>query len=207
MPLLPSDLQIRRTSAELDAFVEKVRLHVRTNRTEFEAGMNKRGLYKEFLNEVQPLCAFASATYPADFTVQPIIGNQGYDAIVFDSTGQEYEKLEFARPHDGASAANAARQVVSRGHSDAEITDYRDPLGSFIPYMRTTAKAKSQNDYGGITLVFILAAPPPLAGTESIYSNQIIEIKNIIEENSFKASKVLLFIPPNQILKLKLTTH
>lgn len=200
MPLLLESLGIRRTPAALLSFVEKVHLHVRENRAAFEAGMAKRGRYKEFLDEVQPLCEFALATYPKNFMVQPILGNQGYDAIVFDSKGQEYEKLEFARPYDGASVAKAASQVVSNGHSVVDIRDYTDPLGSFIPYIRATAKAKSIKDYKGITIVFILAAPPPIAGTEALFAVQVSEIAQIISENSFNATKVLLFVPPSQTI-------
>lgn len=202
MPLTPEELQMRRTPSELLALVEKVHQLVRTCRSEFEAGITKKGLYKEFLDEVQPLCAFAAARYPQNFMVQPILGNQGFDAIVFDAQGQETERLEFARPYDGAAGAKAARQVVSRGHSDAEIRDYTDPLGSLIPFIRTTAKAKSLKDYRGITLVFVLAAPPPITSTESSFADQVAQITQLISENTFSATKVLLFLPPHQIIDI-----
>lgn len=200
MPFLLDGLEIRRTPSELLSFVEKVHQDVRENRVAFEAGMKKRGRYKEFLDEVQPLCAFSSATYPENFTVQPVLGNQGYDAIVFDSKGQQFERLEFARPYDGESVAKAARQVVSDGHSALEVRDLTDPLGSFIPYIRATAKAKSEKDYRGITIVFILAVPPPIAGTELFFAIQVSEIVEIIKRNLFNAAKVLLFIPTNQTI-------
>jgi hypothetical protein len=128
MPLIPCDIEARRTPAELRAFVEHVHISVRADRAEFELGMAKRGLYKEFLDEIQPLCVFSEVAYPADFKVQPVLGSQGYDAIVFDAADNEFERIEFARPHDGATAAASASQALSRGHAPVHIRDITDPL-------------------------------------------------------------------------------
>ena len=49
--------------------------------------MRRKGYYKEFLDKVEPLCNFAEVAYPKAFKVKPVIGNQGFDATVFDSDG------------------------------------------------------------------------------------------------------------------------
>ena len=105
MPLTRDDLEMPRTPLELRAFVELVRERVHHNPVEFESGMTKKGYYKEFLDEVVPLCNFAEVAYPPEYRVQPVLGNQGYDALVFDNQGAEEDKVEFTKPYDGAAAA------------------------------------------------------------------------------------------------------
>jgi hypothetical protein len=202
MPLAASDLEKPRTPAQLRAFVEKVRASVRANRADFELGMAKQDYYKEFLDEVEPLCYFAEVAYPADHKVQPVLGNQGFDAIVFDAQGREVDKVEFAKPHDGAASAARARQVVARGHSDLHICDYTEVLNEFMPFFEVTGKDKSLKDYSGVTVVFVLAAPPALVGVESVFERQIERLKAIIAENKFKAKRVFLYVPHGQLHRI-----
>lgn len=202
MPLKPSDLEVPRTAAQLRCFVERVRASVRADRSEFELGMTKRGLYKQFLDEVEPLCNFSEAAYPNDYKVQPVLGNQSYDAIAFDERGVEFEKVEFAKPYNGAQAASSSRQVVARGYSDMQVCDHTEVLEDLIPFFEATSAAKSQKDYGGVTVVFVLAAPPALPGVEASFERQIERIKSIIAAHKFKAKRVLLHVPPGRLLPI-----
>lgn len=202
MPLSAADLETPRTPAELRAFVEHVRTSVRANRSEFELGMTKHGYYKEFLDEVEPLCNFAEVAYPVDYKVKPVLGNQGFDAIVLDAQGNEVEKIEFAKPHDGAVAAANARQVVARGYSDIQVCDHTEVLNEFIPFFEATSKAKSLKDYSGVTVVFALAAPPALAGGETVFERQVERLKGIIAANNFKAKRVFLYVHPGRVLQI-----
>lgn len=202
MPLSAADLETARTSAELRAFVEHVRTSVRANRSEFKLGMAKHGYYKEFLDEVEPLCNFAEVAYPVDYMFKPVLGNQGFDAIVLDAQGNEVEKIEFAKPHDGAVAAANARQVVARGYSDTQVCDHTEVLNEFIPIFEATSKAKSLKDYSDVTVVFALAAPPALAGGEAVFERQVERLKGIIAANKFKAKRVFLYVPPSWVLQI-----
>lgn len=202
MHLSAADLETERTSAELRAFVEHVRTSVRTNRSEFELGMSKQGYYKEFLDEVELLCNFAEVAYPVDYKVKPVLGNQGFDAIVLDAQGNEVDKVEFAKPHDGAVAAENARQVLARGYSDTQVCDHTEVLNEFIPLFEATSKAKSLKDYSGVTVVFTLAAPPALAGGEVVFEQQVERLKVIIAANKFKAKRVFLYVHPSRILQI-----
>lgn len=202
MPLSVADLETPRTPAELRAFVEHVRTSVRTNRSEFDLGMAKQGYYKEFLDEVEPLCNFAEVTYPADYKVKPVLGNQCFDAIVLDTQGNEVEKIEFAKPHDGAAVAANARQVVAHGYSDMQVCDHTEVLNEFIPFFEATSKAKSLKDYSGVTVVFVLAAPPALAGLESVFERQVEHLKGITADNKFKAKRVFLYVPHGRVLQI-----
>jgi hypothetical protein len=202
MPLTDADLETPRTPAELRAFVEHVRTSVRANRLEFELGMTKQGYYKEFVDEVEPLCNFAEVAYPADYKVKPVLGNQGFDAIVLDAQGNEIDKVEFAKPHDGAAAAANARQVVARGYSDMQVCDYTKVLNEFIPFFEATSKAKSLKDYSGVTVVFALAAPPAIAGHEVVFERQVEYLKGIIAANKFKAKRVFLYVPYGRVQQI-----
>jgi len=202
MPLVPADLEFSRTSAELREFIECIHLKVQTDRSEFEAGMTKQGLYKQFLDEIQPLCDFTLIAYPVDYKVLPVLGNQGYDAIVFNEQGTEVDRIEITKPYDGAQSASSARQVAARGFSDMQICDPKDVMQNLLPYFEATSTAKSQKDYSGVTLVFALAVPPPLRGVEASFEQQIERIRSILVTQSFKAKRVLLFIPPSRLERI-----
>lgn len=202
MALTSKDLQSPRTHPELRAFVEKVRANVKATPEEFAKGMKKEGCYKEFLDEVEPLCNFAEAVYPADYVVQPILGNQGYDAVVYDAQGREIDKIEFAKPYDGAAAAIKARQVITRGYSDIDICDWKEILDDFIPYFEKTAKAKSLKDYSGVSVVFVLSAPPALSGLEQVFGRKIKQLQDIIATQNFNAKRVFLYVPHGRVQQI-----
>lgn len=199
MSLNPCDFEVPRTAEDLRCFVELVRASVRANRSEFEAGMAKRGLYKQFIDEVEPLCSFAEIFYPKDYKVRPVFGNQGYDAVVFDELGSEFDKVEIAKPYHGAQAAEASRQVVERGYSDAQVCDPSRVLDIFVPFFEATSATKSQKDYSGVTVVFVLASPHALPGFEACFDQQVDQIKNIVAVRNFKAKRVLFYAPPGKI--------
>jgi hypothetical protein len=52
----------------------------------------------------------------------------------------------------------------------------------------------------------MLASPPPLAGVETSFVQQVDSIKNIIAGNAFKAKRVLLYVPPRQIIQIDAVT-
>ena len=77
--------------------------------SQFASGMQKKGLHKEFLDEIAPLCAFAELEYPDTYKVSPIIGNQGYDAIVYD----EFQELQLTDLNSrGPMMALGQRQML-----------------------------------------------------------------------------------------------
>lgn len=202
MVLTSKDLQSPRTHPELRAFVENVRAIVKATPEEFAKGMKKQGCYKEFLDEVEPLCDFAEAIYPADYVVQPILGNQGCDAVVYDDQGREFDRIEFAKPYAGAAAAVKARQVIARGYSDIDVCDWKEILDDFMPYFEKTAKAKSLKDYSGVSVVFVLSAPPALPGLEQVFESKIERLRGIIATQNFNAKRVFLYIPHGRVQQI-----
>jgi hypothetical protein len=53
-----------------------------------------------------PLGSFSVWAYPENYKIKPILGNQGYDALVYNDKGQEVDRVEITRPHDGADSSN-----------------------------------------------------------------------------------------------------
>jgi len=132
MPLSSDDIQQPRRPSELAEFVERVRACVRSDPVELGAGNTRRGYYKEFLDEVVPLSHFAAKTYDDCHTVQPILGNQGYDAVVRDASGRIVDKVEIANPIDGANVAAVAHEKAERGYGSLKVGDPGDDVEDLI---------------------------------------------------------------------------
>jgi hypothetical protein len=85
MPLSPEEIQRRRSPSELKAFVESIRERAKSDVALRQAGHLREGYLKEYFDEIVPLSHFASAIYPETYKVQPILGNQGYDAEILQA--------------------------------------------------------------------------------------------------------------------------
>lgn len=161
--------------------------------------MLKRGLYKEFLDEIEPLSQFAVLEYPDTYRLQPVLGNQGYDAVVFGANGQVVDRIEMAKPYDGATTAAVAREVVKNGWGGFRLHEPGDETEVLIPIIERTCRKKAQKDYSDATLVFAIPALPPLAGFEARYEEQIHRIKTSLSAAGFKAKRVFMFVPPARL--------
>jgi hypothetical protein len=198
--LSKDELQIRRSPGELRAFAECVRSRVRASPSEFALGMTKAGLYKEFIDEILPLSHFAVQAYPSTYSVQPVLGNQGYDAIVYDEFMNEHEKIELTRPHDGAESAADARLVVNEGMGAIKIGHPADDIDAITPFVLDACRKKAIKDYSDCTLVVIVGVEPPYSGFEHVYTEKIACLLKAVSELKFRARRVVLFVPPSQVL-------
>lgn len=194
-------MQKRRSPRELREFAEAVRVAVRAEPDEFELGMTKKGLYKEFLDEILPLSYFAEH-YPETYTVQPVLGNQGYDAIVYDDTGIEYERVEMTKPHDGKEANEDAKLVVNRGFGQTKVGNPADDFDALLPFVVSTCKDKALKDYSDCTLVIAIFPLPAFVGYGDRYEEQIKKLVRCLSKIAFNAKRVVLFIPPNRVEKI-----
>src|SRR5208337_3701433 len=89
------NFQQRRSPRAFRDFVVILKEAVEADTAERHRGILKKGLYKEFLDEIVPLSIFALEFYPENYGIQWENRNQknkktsGYDALVFDETGKE----------------------------------------------------------------------------------------------------------------------
>ena len=195
IPLTEPLLELPRTAAELRSFIDEVRAAVQSDSDEFARGIRHEGLYKEFIDEVVPLCAFASLAYSSDFKIQWKSGNQGHDAIVFDATGVEVDRIELARPHDGRHRSEVGDQLAAGHAALLEASDYDKPLEHLKEFIESSAASKSHKDYSGITLVFAPVMLPPIAPLEVFFERQLDEICVLLKNYRFKAKRVVLLAP------------
>lgn len=170
----------------------------------------KKGLYKEFLDEIVPLSLFASKMYPENYEIQPVLGNQGYDVLVFNDMGNEVDRIEMTSPHDGAAAAKDARLLVERGHGEIHIGDHDDTLkdfyGPLFPWVLAACRKKAEKDYYDCTLVVAVEPIWPDAGNEKAqYEKQIDNLVSEMAKIKFKAKRVLLLImSPVKVVPIEL---
>ena len=199
MPLTRDEIEVKRTPEQLQCFVEQVRERVRECADEFAAGMMKQGYYKEFLDEVVPLAAFAVRAYPPDYEAIPILGNQGYDAVVYDQSGKEVDKVEIANPIDGRVAAKTAASVVETGSGGLRVGDPGDDTEELIPIIERVAEKKSLKDYSDATVVFNVAALPPFEGFEARHEEQMVRIRDALAAKAFRAKRICILLPSQEV--------
>lgn len=199
MLITPEDLQIRRSPLELRHFAETVRNAVRMNPVEMRDGTLKKGLYKEFLDEILPLSYFAVIEYPGDFSIQPVLGNQGFDVVVYNESGVVHEHLELTAPHDGAEASQDARQRAVQGKGKVIVEEPHGDFERITPFVIATCKRKAEKDYSDAKLVVVVNVQPPLSGYEDSYEQRIHSLRDQVRQVQFKAAGVVLFFPPGRI--------
>ena len=202
MPLSRDEIQLPRSPRELTAFVEQVRATAASNEEERKAGHLRIGYYKEFFDEVVPLAKFAANAYPGDHTVTPIMGSQGYDAEVRDTSGTLVDRVEIANPIDGRVVAQAGRELAALGIGGLRITDPGEEVEELIPIIARTAAKKAAKDYSDCTLVFNLAACPPFSGFEERHEAQIARIRVALAEAGFKAKRVFVLLPSGAVERI-----
>lgn len=203
--ITPSELEQRRSPAVLREFVDRLKATVNADELERHCGILKKGLYKQFLDEIIPLSRFSILAYPENYEVQPVLGNQGYDALVFDESGAEVDRVEITTPHDGAAEAMDAKLVVSQGIGSIHIYNPGDEIKELFPHVIKTCRKKAHNDYSNCTLVVTIAPPPPFQSTSYMkqYEMQITTLASEISIIRFKAKRVFLLVLPDKLVNVQ----
>lgn len=202
LPISREEIETPRTPSALRQFVDQVRERVKLNPDERKAGLLRRGYYKEFLDEVVPLSRFAVQAYPETHTIQPILGNQGYDAIVRGADGRIVDKVEIANPIDGMAAASTAREVAARGIGGVRVGNPGDEIEELIPIIERTASKKALIDYLDTTVVFNVSALPAFKEFEARHEDLIERIRGALTAAGFKARRVYILHPPEHLERI-----
>ena len=193
------ELQRRRSPRDLLEFVQGVRDAVEANPAEMRDGILKRGLYKEFIDEILPLSQFAVVAYPATYSVEPVLGSQGYDAVVYDGAGRVFEHVEMTVPHDGAEDARDARKRVEHGIGIVHVGDPGSDIDEIARFVLKTCASKAEKDYSDATVVVVVRVLAAFAGFEKDYEEQVASLRARVAQVEFKARRVVLFFPPDRI--------
>jgi hypothetical protein len=198
-----SEMQQRRSPSALRDFVIGLKDSVRANEAERDRGILKKGLYKELLDEIVPLSLFALKVYPKDYQIEPVLGNQGYDALVFDDRGTEVDRIEMTTPHDGMAAAEDARQVINQGYGQVEIGIPGDDFDALFPHVLAVCQKKAEKDYSDCTLVVAIEPMPPFESFKGKYEDQITALTSQMAQISFKAKRVFLLVMPDKVIEVQ----
>jgi hypothetical protein len=202
LTLSAEEIQQPRTPGELLAFVESVRARADDDKEFRSAGHFRHGYFKVFFDEIVPLSRFAERIYPADYTVCPILGNQGYDAEVRDSQGKLVDRVEIANPVDGRAITIAGQQLVEHGITDVQVGDPGDDLEAMIPIILHTATKKAIKDYSDATVVFNVTACPAFKGFEGRHEEQIFRIRSALSAAGFLAKHVFVMLPSGAVERI-----
>lgn len=197
--LSSEDFQSLRTVGELRAFVLRLKGEVTADDGERSQGILKKGLYKEFIDELLPLGFYASLIYPENYLVRPVLGNQGFDAIIYDENGQECDRVEITSPHDGQASAKDARLLVSRGYGAVVGGTPGDDFDALFDCVLSVCQDKALKDYNDCSLVVSIAPMQPFPGFETIHEQQIRSLVLKIAGISFKAKRVFLLVLPSRL--------
>jgi len=198
-----ADLQKPRSPSALRAYVQAMKDTVRQDSEEFKRGLLKAGRYKQFLDELVPLSCFAVLAYPEDWTVRLFLGNQPYDAIVYDSAGDEVDRVELTVPQDGRDEAEDRRLVASRGFSRVAIGHAGDDLAALFPIVLRTCQAKARKDYSNCTLVVAIEPLTPLEGFEPAFNDLVGRLVGEMRAIQFQAKRVYLLLLPDRIVEVR----
>lgn len=200
--ITPTDIQLPRSPRNLREFVTRLKDSVQADGDELHRGILRMGFYKLYLDELVPLSCFAILNYPDNYQIQPILGNQGYDAVVFNEFGKKIDHIEITTPRDGAEEAIDARLVVARGYGRFHVGDPGEDFDALIPQVVETCRKKSQKDYNDCALVISIAPRPPFDSFAPRYEEQIVVLVRKLENIKFKAKRVFLLILPDRLIEI-----
>jgi len=195
----PADFQKLRSPSALRLFVEQEREKVCADPEDLKRGLLKKGLHKEFLDELVSISWFAVLAYPESYQINPVLGNQAYDAVVYDDLGNEVDRIEMTHPHDGAAEAEDAKLVVEKHIGKVKIGIPGDDFYALTPFVLETCRKKSKKDYSKCSLVIAIEPMKPFGGFEDSYEERVHELLGQIASIHFKARRVFLLVLPDRL--------
>lgn len=204
------DLETKRTPEDLHTFVQSTLDLIRNNQDKRKEVRLKKILYKELIEEIYPFSIFCKLKYEGiKVLCQPILGNQGYDAIIETENGEAVEKVELSWPIDGQKNHSDALALNKKGHTRLEIRDVNDsaPRDEVIERILKKAKDKALKDYlssEGSSLIFVLDIAPHFGMKTIEHPDEIEYLIQKLREIPFKVKNVyLLLLPMQKLVELR----
>ena len=158
--------------------------------------IRRQGIYKIFTDEIIPMSLISLKLYPNTYSVTPIIGNQGYDAIVKDDCGRIMDHLEITWPQDGKRKSEDARKIVTRGYGNTDVYSPGEDIDRLCSFILKTCQKKAEKDYLDCTLVVVIDFVPPYPRDRRLYLRKLKQVAGRIKSIPFKAKRVCLLILP-----------
>lgn len=204
------DLEEKRTPAGLSKFVESTFDSIRSVEEKKHAARRRKQPYKELIEEIYPLSIFCKLKYKdTNVLCAPVIGSQGFDAIIESECGDLIENIELTWPIDGQKAHTSSEQLNKYGITDVEVWGVDDsrPRDEIIERIINAAKKKSIKDYStesGSSIVFIVDVAPYFGMQEIEHKDDIDTLVRRLGEIEYKANNAyLLFLPIQKLIQIK----
>ncbi len=198
------DIQKPRSPRGLRQFVTWRKKKIKSIESERHKAIQRRGLYNVFIKEIVPLSVFALKKYENSCTVEPVLGNQGYDAIVKDDRGNIIDFVELTFPDDWKSEAEDAKLIVTRGHGKTDVFSPGGDIDRLSKFIHDICVKKAQKDYSDCTLVIVIDFWPVSNQFRTLYSQKIQEVTKNIQAVAFKAKRVcLLLLEQHKVITIK----
>lgn len=198
------EIEIKRSPQELKDFVTHKVSTIREIPSERHEAIKKKGLYKKFCDEIAPLSSFCVNHYSEEVRITPIMGSQGFDAVVEDMEGNHIEYIEITLPHDGDHASKVARKVVEKGGSLDSTYFPGDDLLNMFSIVLQTCKNKSKKDYSDSLLLIIVIFLPPHAEFISLYIDLMNKFATKVKNTVAFTAKFVFLYAPNINYKIQL---
>lgn len=198
------DIQRPRSPRGLRQFVTYRKNKIQSIKTERHNAIRRKGLYNVFIKEIVPLSVFALKAYQNSYSVQPVLGNQGYDAIVKDNKGNIIDFVELTFPDDWKSKAKDAELIIDRGYGKTKVVKLGGDIDRLSGFIQDVCLKKAQKDYSDCTLVIVIEFLPVPKKYRALYSRKIQEVITNVQAFSFNAKRVfLLLLEQHKIIKIK----
>ncbi|MFA6055678.1 MAG: hypothetical protein WC769_09910 [Thermodesulfovibrionales bacterium] len=198
------DIQRPRSPRGLRQFVTRRKEKIKSFETERHNAIRRRGIYNVFIKEIVPLSVFALKAYQNSYSVQPVLGNQGYDAIVKDNEGNIIDFVELTFPDDWKAKAKDAELVVSRGYGKTKVFKPGGDIDRLTSFIQDICFKKAQKDYSDCTLVIVIEFLPVSKQHRDLYSRKIQELVTNVQAVSFRAKRIfLLLLEQHKIIRIK----
>jgi hypothetical protein len=189
--LSEASIQRRRTVRGLKQFVARRMASIKAVKAARHQAMLRRGLYKKFTDEIIPLARYCWLHYPKGYHVEPVLGNQGFDARILNEQKKFVEWVEITVPQDGKADANDYKLVVGRGYGKMQNCGPCGDLHKLAHIVGKTCAAKAQKDYSDASLVIYLKFVP-LTNNKAQCMKIVHEIVAEIQRHPFKAKNVFV---------------
>ena len=159
----------------------------------------KKGLYKEFLEEVMLLSIYSNWKFPMNNVLcKPIIGYQGYDAVITSllTDFKKYEEyVEITFPHDGRKENEFNRQVNAKGfHGKFYDASSQRKEASDRIIAKAQQKAIKDYEYPNSTLLIGLDLFPSFNPNKPKHCADISNLVEKLKQFNYKVGAVYLIL-------------
>lgn len=190
---MTNELTLKRSPKDLYEVCEAYKDFVSRQNLD-DALLRKEKIDKYFIDELWPLAKFCKVVLDSTYLVQPVQGNQGFDAIVYRDGKIEFN-IEVAYPQNGAARAKETRAMINSRVSKIKMSTPKN-LELLLDNIESVCISKSKKDYSDCWLLFNIATGAVFEEQISDFVPSMNNVIDILEKYQFTAKAVYVFFSP-----------